>query len=568
MEDEIRAAGGLPVEIRRRQMSRNASRSGWSVEEVFSSGVHGRRSTRGEEDEEALRWAALEKLPTYDRMRKTVLKTFSEEDRDRVVHKEVDVRKLETTFRQDFINRVFKVAEEDNERFLKKLRDRIDKVGISLPTVEVRFKDLNVEADCHVGDRALPTLLNTLRNLGDSALASLGINFAQNTKLTILKHASGIVKPSRITLLLGPPSSGKTSLLLALAGKLDPALKVRGEITYNGHKLTEFVPQKTSAYISQNDVHVGEMTVKETLDFSARCQGVGSRYELLTELARRERDAKFLPDAEIDLYMKQDFSFRMEARFQLLETLIMSTITLDKLIALLEMVLYGEIEHDEGVCILYDYIDEMITNLQSFRPIEGFGSCFLNFADFDSFRDTKFQNKNDECHPKLGVFKNRSGPDFGPEPDRNGPVWTGPEDSGPVFGPKEIAIPVPVLTGAGPVRSGFGPVHTPIQNLINAPLSPPNLAHMVTIPNTESHEKESKDDSSVESYVGDNMDSGPELINAEDEGSNVVGKNNEFALLEGVDKVTYEDCIHADNPILLDTIALLDIVGLIGSELI
>lgn len=51
-----------------------------------------------------------------------------------------------------------------------------------------------------------------------------------------------------------------------------------GEITYNGHKLREFVPQKTSAYISQNDVHVGEITVKETLDFSARCQGIGSRY--------------------------------------------------------------------------------------------------------------------------------------------------------------------------------------------------------------------------------------------------------------------------------------------------
>lgn len=55
-------------------------------------------------------------------------------------------------------------------------------------------------------------------------------------------------------------------------------LQVRGEITYNGYGLNEFVPQKTSAYISQNDVHVGEMTVKETLDFSARCQGVGTRY--------------------------------------------------------------------------------------------------------------------------------------------------------------------------------------------------------------------------------------------------------------------------------------------------
>lgn len=54
--------------------------------------------------------------------------------------------------------------------------------------------------------------------------------------------------------------------------------QVKGQISYNGHKLNEFVPRKTSAYISQNDVHVGEMTVKETFDFSARCQGVGTRY--------------------------------------------------------------------------------------------------------------------------------------------------------------------------------------------------------------------------------------------------------------------------------------------------
>lgn len=54
--------------------------------------------------------------------------------------------------------------------------------------------------------------------------------------------------------------------------------QVQGDITYNGYRLNEFVPQKTAAYISQNDVHVGEMTVKETLDFSARCQGVGTRY--------------------------------------------------------------------------------------------------------------------------------------------------------------------------------------------------------------------------------------------------------------------------------------------------
>jgi len=45
--------------------------------------------------------------------------------------------------------------------------------------------------------------------------------------MTILKDVSGIIKPRRMTLLLGPPSSGKTTLLLALSGKLDPNLKVK-----------------------------------------------------------------------------------------------------------------------------------------------------------------------------------------------------------------------------------------------------------------------------------------------------------------------------------------------------
>lgn len=53
--------------------------------------------------------------------------------------------------------------------------------------------------------------------------------------------------------------------------------QVSGDISYNGYKLDEFVPQKTSAYISQYDLHTPEMTVRETLDFSARCQGSGSR---------------------------------------------------------------------------------------------------------------------------------------------------------------------------------------------------------------------------------------------------------------------------------------------------
>jgi ABC-type multidrug transport system ATPase subunit len=96
--------------------------------------------------------------------------------------------------------------------------------------------------------------------------------------MTVLHDVSGIVKPRRMTLLLGPPGSGKTTLLLALAGKLDKDLRVSGKVTYNGHGMNEFVPERTAAYISQHDLHIGEMTVRETLAFSARCQGVGTRY--------------------------------------------------------------------------------------------------------------------------------------------------------------------------------------------------------------------------------------------------------------------------------------------------
>lgn len=70
-------------------------------------------------------------------------------------------------------------------------------MGINLPTVEIRFENLTVEAQCLVGNRALPNLQNAAWNIAESALSLLGIGFAQKTKLNILKDVTGIIKPSR-----------------------------------------------------------------------------------------------------------------------------------------------------------------------------------------------------------------------------------------------------------------------------------------------------------------------------------------------------------------------------------
>ena len=56
---------------------------------------------------------------------------------------------------------------------------------------------------------------------------------------------------------------------------------MHGDITYNGSGLHEFVPQRTASYVSQVDDHIGEMTVRETFDFSVRPAAVlGSAVEL------------------------------------------------------------------------------------------------------------------------------------------------------------------------------------------------------------------------------------------------------------------------------------------------
>ncbi|KAL5197970.1 hypothetical protein ABZP36_001482 [Zizania latifolia] len=279
------------------------SRSLGDREDPFRRSVAASRHDEGD-DEENLRWAALEKLPTYDRMRRGIIrKALEGEGGKGYTPDEVDIANLDPRDGRELMERVFKAVEDDNERFLRRFRDRLDQVGIELPQIEVRYEHLDIEADVYVGKRALPTLLNaTINSL--EGLISRFIPSANKRTINILKDVNGILKPSRMTLLLGPPSSGKSTLMRALTGKPDKNLKVSGEITYCGHTFSEFYPERTSAYVSQYDLHNPEMTVRETLDFSRQCLGVGARYDMLSELARRERNAGIKPDPEIDAFMK------------------------------------------------------------------------------------------------------------------------------------------------------------------------------------------------------------------------------------------------------------------------
>ena len=98
----------------------NSFREMWQPQsDVFS------QSSFRMDDEEELRWAAIERLPTFERLRKGVMKRVL--DDGKVVSKEIDVTCIGYSARKQLMNSFLKIVEEDNEKFLRRLRQRIDR---------------------------------------------------------------------------------------------------------------------------------------------------------------------------------------------------------------------------------------------------------------------------------------------------------------------------------------------------------------------------------------------------------------------------------------------------------
>ncbi|VFQ80616.1 unnamed protein product [Cuscuta campestris] len=122
-----------------------------------------------------------------------------------------------------------------------------------------------------------------------------------------------------------------------------------------------------------------------------------------------------------------------------------------------------------------------------------------------------------------------------------------------------------------------------------------NVVSTVIEQNAEAQDHASKEESRVDSQVGDEVDTGPEAINKDDGRSNVVDKNEgplaedvanvdkpdltfqefstsagvvieEYAISKSVDKVRDEDGKQAPAPMLIDTIKLFELVDVVKTE--
>ncbi|CAI8604049.1 unnamed protein product [Vicia faba] len=146
-------------------------------------------------DDEELRWAAIERLPTFERLRKSIVKEAIESGG--FSYEEVDISKLGIHDKSKLMDGILTSVEEDNEKFLFKIRERIHRVEIEIPKVEVRFNKLYVEGDAFNGSRSLPTLVNSTMNLIEGILGAMKVVPSKKSAIKILEDVNGIIKPAR-----------------------------------------------------------------------------------------------------------------------------------------------------------------------------------------------------------------------------------------------------------------------------------------------------------------------------------------------------------------------------------
>ncbi|KAE8950926.1 hypothetical protein PR001_g33948, partial [Phytophthora rubi] len=150
-------------------------------------------------------------------------------------------------------------------------------LGRPLPQMEVRCKNLSIVAKVPVVKQSsssatseLPSVYNSLKHVVRKLTATKRV-----TERHVLNRVDAVFEPGTITLVLGQPGSGKTSLMKVLSGQfpMQKNVTVDGDISYNGRTWQELLPKlpQLAAYVPQTDKHFPALSVQETLEFAHAC---------------------------------------------------------------------------------------------------------------------------------------------------------------------------------------------------------------------------------------------------------------------------------------------------------
>ena len=145
-----------------------------------------------------------------------------------------------------------------------------------------------------------PTVTNALWKLATEGIRSLRKE-KESELFNILKHMDAIMRPGELTVVLGRPGSGCSTLLKTIAvNTYGFHVGKESKITYDGlsPKDIEKHYRGDVIYSAETDVHFPHLTVGETLDFAARLRTPKNRGEGI----EREAYAKHLASVYMATY--------------------------------------------------------------------------------------------------------------------------------------------------------------------------------------------------------------------------------------------------------------------------
>uniref|UniRef100_A0A1I7U8R7 ABC transporter domain-containing protein n=1 Tax=Caenorhabditis tropicalis TaxID=1561998 RepID=A0A1I7U8R7_9PELO len=147
----------------------------------------------------------------------------------------------------------------------------VEEVEKELKQSSERFRRSKVQsttADTEAGPPRPPLKTNakrlTFQNVEAIAVKKKGV------RQEILKKVCGVARPGQLTFIMGSSGAGKTTLLNILTGRNLKSIETDGEVVINGRNMTFTEMKRLSAYVQQDDVFIGMLTVKETLRFAAK----------------------------------------------------------------------------------------------------------------------------------------------------------------------------------------------------------------------------------------------------------------------------------------------------------
>ena len=91
------------------------------------------------------------------------------------------------------------------------------------------------------------------------------VNLTHNpTKKPILRDLNGSIKSGELFCIMGQSGAGKSSFVSILTGRITKKTKnftLEGKVTMNGHPYNGFSFGKFAAYVRQDDILMGTLTV-------------------------------------------------------------------------------------------------------------------------------------------------------------------------------------------------------------------------------------------------------------------------------------------------------------------